>query len=400
MDPRLRARPTVSTLVLVAMAALLALPASAQPARPQGKQSFEVWAIDQGAGLNRINVYSPALRELATIELNGIADTPHMIDFDSKGRYAFVANTRSGNVVVIRAVDRKVVANIPTGATAHMAAVTPDDSAVWVANIGSRTFTEIVLDLDAERFTPGRTVHIPSDPLFAADGGDYPSDQPVCHQYTADSRFAYLTLGPADGGLVVVDLQTARIVRLYDPDEVKANCGVALSPDGTKMYANWGSVTQNEGEWYVFDTATHDLVSRAGSGGVDAHGVRFRPGTQDLWMLNRASSNAIIIDGATDEVVRELDFVGQSPDILDFSPDGQRVYITLRGPEPRSGAHAIAGTTPGFSVLDTDSGKVLATVQPARGDRRSDFHGIAVRPCLTPVPQKASTVAKAAAQRC
>ena len=52
--------------------------------------------------------------------------------------------------VVIEGVieaDYEVVDVIETGAGAHMAAVTPDDSAVWVANIGARTFTEITLDV-------------------------------------------------------------------------------------------------------------------------------------------------------------------------------------------------------------------------------------------------------------
>ncbi|MEX0659998.1 MAG: hypothetical protein WD080_12770 [Egibacteraceae bacterium] len=39
--------------------------------------------------------------------------------------------------------------------TAHMAHVLPDDSALWVANIGVETLTEIALHLDAESFEVG-----------------------------------------------------------------------------------------------------------------------------------------------------------------------------------------------------------------------------------------------------
>ena len=52
-------------------------------------------------------------------------------------------------------------------------------------------------------------------------------------------------------GLVVVDVQGAEIVRFFDPAVVRANCGLALSGDGEKMYANWGGnvATDAEGEW-------------------------------------------------------------------------------------------------------------------------------------------------------
>jgi YVTN family beta-propeller protein len=251
---------------------------------------------------------------------------------------------------------------------------------VWVANIGARTLTEITVDADAGLFTVGREFDFAADPRYATLYGDWETPPgPVCHQYTPDGRYAYVTLGPAAGGLVVVDLDELEIVEAFDPEVVRANCGVMFSGDGAKAYANWGSVTQDEGEWYVFDTATHTLMHTGGSRGVDPHGVMLHPDGRHLWMVNRASDNAIVIDTATDEVVREIAFVGESPDILDFSPDGRLAFVSLRGPEPRSGPHAIAGTTPGFSVVDTASGDVVEVVQPAPEDERSDFHGVGVR---------------------
>jgi DNA-binding beta-propeller fold protein YncE len=360
--------------------------ASRLPGPPQFG-GYEIWVPDQST--NVVHIYDTQLEEVDTVDLGALGVVrPHMIDFDSQYRYAFVANTVSGDVAVIRAHDREVVAIVPTGSGSHMAAVTPDDSAVWVAAIGARSFSEIPLDLDDPTPTFAVARSIDTEMALADAPFDYPSAGAVCHEYTADSRFAYLTFGPgpAEGGLVVVDLDTAELVEFFDPAVVKANCGLARSADGGKMYVNWGGnvATATEGEWYVFDTASHQLVHTDSSRGVDAHGVRVTPDGKRVWMVNRATSNAIIISARTEKVIRELPFVGQSPDILDFSPDGRYAFVTLRGPVPLSGPHAIAGVTPGFAVLHVPSGRLVATVElppvrDAEGNLLNDPHGIAVR---------------------
>jgi DNA-binding beta-propeller fold protein YncE len=358
----------------------------------------EIWALDQGRDVNRINVYDQDLEPVTTIDFDGWdVTTPHMIDFDSQYRYAFVANTASGNVAVIRTADYEIVDVVETGAVAHMAAVTPDDSAIWVANIGAATFTEIVPDWDAETFEVGRELDVTEDPLWQEEFGNVGADDydptPVCHEYTADSSFAYLTLGPALGGLVVVDIEAdePEIVTAFSRDDVKANCGLALTHDGSKMYANWGDPGDPDGddtetgEWYVFDTSDHTLIGEAReTRGVDAHGVRITPDGSELWQVNRGTSNGIVVDTATDEIIDEIPDTGDTPDILDFSPDGTRAYISLRGPDPVSGAaHVATGTTPGFAVVDVESRELLEVVEPAAGTEdheNSDFHGLGVVP--------------------
>jgi hypothetical protein len=63
-----------------------------------------------------------------------------------------------------------------------------------------------------------------------------------------------------------------------------------------------------------------------------------------------------------------------------MSPDGRHVFITLRGPNPVTMPHVAVGETPGFAVIDRATRQIVQLVEPARGDSRSDFHGIAVRP--------------------
>lgn len=355
---------------------------------------YEVWAMDQSTNVIHIiePVYAGGSVTFAVtdrIEFDDRVVRPHMIDFTSDHRYAFVANTVSGNVAVIRTADREVIDVIRTGPGTHMAAVAPGDRVVHVDVIADGTVVEINLDLANERFTVGRTLEINRDPAVLAladrfsQGDDgRPITRPICHDYTADGRYAYITLGPGlgDGGLLILDTERFTVARAFPPDEVAVNCGTILSPDGSKMYVNGGSL--EVGHWYVFDTTTHELTQSdpRNSFGYDAHGVALTPDGSELWMVNRASSNAIIVDPSTDAVIDYVPFVGESPDILAISPEGRFAFITLRGPEPLSGPHAIRGSSPGVAVVDVASRKLTTVLLPEPDLAVSDFHGIGIRP--------------------
>jgi len=369
----------------------------------RGPSGYEVWSLDQGT--DRIHIYDDAHNQVAVIDVSPAAlrsvlpgfdpasgrTVPHMVDFDSEHRYAFVAATAGGATIVIDTVAREVVAVLETGPGTHMAAVTPDDAAVWVAVIGARTLVEIPLDLSAAtpEFAVARTVDVES--LLAQTGFAFPSASPVCHDYDDEGR-AWITLGPGmtQGGLIVFDPATASIVHAFDPETVRANCGIGFTADGSRAIANWSGVfgadiEDGEGEWYVFDTQTFALVSSESSAGVDAHGVRITPDGREFWQVNRGTGDGLRIDARTFAVLGPID-AGDTPDILDFSPDGRFAYVTQRGPNPLSGdPHVARGSLPGVLVIDVRTGEHVLRLDPTvvrdpEGAVLNDVHGIGVRP--------------------
>lgn len=389
-------------IVILAVVAIAVAAAVTAVVLVRGAAGHEVWALDQGT--DRIHIYNDAHEQVAVIDVSpealrqvnpdfdpeGGATVPHMIDFDTQGRYAFIAATVGGATLVIDAPAREVVAVLLTGGGSHMAAVTPDDTAVWVAAIGARQLVEIPLDLSASTpvFDIGRRVDIGE--LLADTGHDWPSLSPVCHDYDDNGR-AWVTLGPGihQGGLFVFDPVEATVVHAWDPTVVRANCGVGFTDDGSRAVANWSGefgaeIEDGEGQWYVFDTDTFELLSTASSGGVDAHGVRITPDGSTFWQVNRGSDDGQIIDASTFEVIGSID-AGDTPDILDFSPDGAYAYITQRGPNPRSGdPHVAVGQRPGVLIVDVATGAHVAVLEPptARntdGAVVNDLHGIGVR---------------------
>jgi len=289
---------------------------------------------------------------------------------------------------------------------------------VWVAAIGAKQMVEIPLDLDADEptFAVGRRLSVEEllAPIEQREGWTFPSYSPVCHQYSPDSKEAWVTLGPAwnQGGFFVLDLATGTASHAWDPTVVKANCGISVTE--TQVLANWsgriGPGEDTDGEWYVFDRATKALRGTFSSEGFDAHGLRITPDGRSYWLVNRITDNALVIDAETLQVTARYADVADSPDILDYAPDGSLVYITQRGPNPRSGgAHAASGGEPGVAVVDTTDGRRVDFLAPPevreaasadhpQGRVLNDVHGIAYRvrgrtPADSPAPATiASTV--------
>src|SRR3712207_9414039 len=122
----MRTRPA-----LAAMALLAAAPAAVAQA-----QRYEVWAMDQGTAT--VHIYNAELEEVGKLDLgtHGVR-VPHMVDFTPDGAYALIAATASGNVTVVRAADRQVVAVLPVGPATHAATVRPDGHQAIVRGHGA-----------------------------------------------------------------------------------------------------------------------------------------------------------------------------------------------------------------------------------------------------------------------
>lgn len=380
-------RPRMFATLAFAMALALILSACAQrlASRVPAFRGYEIWAMDQGT--NIVHIFDSSLNETGRIDLGALGmRVPHMLEFTSDHRYAFVAAPATGNVAVIRAADRQVVAMIPTGPRTHHAAISPDDRTVIVSVIGAASapwdgkLVEINVDLANERFTIGRQLVVAEDPVFAGRKNEFKdTGGAVCLAFTGDGRQAYVTLGPGldEGGTVILDTRVFRLIEAFPPRQLDANCGTILSPDGSQMYLVGGD--RGIGVWHAVDTRTRRPVRRSESRGHDAHGSRVTPDGSEYWIVNRVTSNAIVVDPRTLSVLAEIPFVGKTPDIVAISPDSRLAFFTLRGPNPVTMPHLAVGETPGVAVFDVRTRRQVRLLEPAKGNAKSDFHGIAIR---------------------
>ena len=356
-----------------------------QPEAPVSTAKYEVWAMDQTN--NIIYVINPQLEVVETVDLSeaGLERT-HWINFTSDSKYAWIASTVSGNTAVIRAEDRQVIATFDTGPASHAADIYSDDSGVLVSVIKSGELVEIVADHATETFSVGRTLKIAEDPLVKSRADEFPSANPIQSAFTRDGRYAYVTLGPAlaNGGLVILDLETFTLVKAYSPEEVKVNLMSVLSPDGTKMFVT-GGARDSKSLFYVFDTATHEVIAKDATRGAGAHGMALTPDGSEIWITNRWTGNVGIISTEHNDFVERIPFVGEAPDLLAFSPDGVFAFILLRGGGATdAGAMGGVGELPAVVVVSVETRQVVdILIQGKLTDEGElpalDYHGIAIR---------------------
>lgn len=385
----------VSALALALVVALV--PGLTRPSLAAGVP-YEVWVIDQAdAARGGAKLYIYRGSQLESGQLMGdpevvdlqaaatdVGDGPgvrsHLLTFNTAQTHALIANVTSGHVYFMRAADRKIVASIDVGEQAHAAYASPDDSFVMVANQNGKKLARIATDFgqDAFRWNPAEDLN-----LKALEDPGHPDNAPICPiVFTDGGKKAYVTL--RGGGLYVVDAASTpmKVLQSYNKDQIApGGCGgVAV---GNKVYVNSGTATSSD--LYVFD-GTRDVLVRHipfTPLGKDGHGMTLLG--RYLWMGNRASGNIVVVDTATDTNVSILADPGAAPDIMEVSPNGDYVFVVLRGPNNLTGGPPAKGKTPGFVVYRVDAGgaggapALFVPLGDQSADSPNDPHALAVR---------------------
>ena len=193
--------------------------------------------------------------------------------------------------------------------------------------------------------------------------------RPICHEFTSDSKFAYITL--AGGGLLVVDVGSAdgttpmTVVKVYDKDTVPGiGCGVSRLPFSKIMTNGESGAKGGDDFLYTFDT------SKAVEGvfpnpvqielpGEDTHGaVTCIDQKGDIFAITsmRVSNDVNFVDLQTNKVVATESMATSfspdpKPDVADIL--GNKMFIALRGAKPLSAIGSLQNVdrTPGVAVL-------------------------------------------------
>jgi hypothetical protein len=389
--PTPRFRPDVRSSLCLLLASLAC-------AAPERATDYEVWAADQNGNiLYVLDAEANVLRMVDSAAL-GNARRPHMVWGVDGDPFVYTANTVSHSVTVLDRRSGEVVGTIPdVGKLPHAAQPHPGrPDRIYVMNIGPQaagpdgapdrgeTIAEMIREgsphQPAWRVT--RFLDLRAAPALA-DSERFPSRRPVCAGFSRDGRHMLVTL--FNGGLAIVDVDAWEVVDGWGKEQIAEHgCGFGASADGSELYVTAGGM---HASWlYVVDVsgpqpvlvASHDLSAA----GQDAHGVYVDTRRNDLWVVHRVSSNVTIHPLAD---IRDaghrfdtIEFVGRTPDLIAFSPGGDRAFVTLRGPNPAPTIpHATVGETPGISILDVP-GRRLVRVVPLGDQVQGDFHGILV----------------------
>ena len=369
---------------------------------PEMEPSYEVWAVDQsgtvsdGTGgllyiwdgkyifLKGAKNATPEIIDLAKAAKDANCDAPkkpHMIlsNFTTpKASHVLLANVGSGNTFFINIASREIVGCVNTvggfngagGTTySHASVASPDNNMAIVANIGAKNESgflhKIQTNYTSDNYNLVETFALDQ---FANELGTSVV-RPICHEFTSDSKFAYITL--AGGGLLVVDVGSAdgstpmTVAKVYDKTTVPGiGCGVSRLPFNKIMTNGESGAKGGDDFLYTFDT------SKAVEGvfpnpvqielpGEDTHGaVTCIDQKGDIFAITsmRVSNDVNFVDLQTNKVVATQSMA------TSFSPDpkpdvahivGNKMFIALRGAKPLSaiGSLESAARTPGVAVL-------------------------------------------------
>jgi DNA-binding beta-propeller fold protein YncE len=368
------------------------------------------------------------LAEWISDETGTLPRRPHYITFNASHTHAIVAFVATGHVLIIEAATRTPVFVVDVGAQAHAAVPSPDETYILVANQNGKRPQRINTDYATNTFELDydATLNLADDEQTpsgapkqfgqATDVGVRPDNAPILALPDATSNLVFVTL--RGGGLFVVNPRATpmEIVAEYT-NETVAPAGLLAIQQGNKVYFNsggWGGAelghqailyqlavdafSPTPDPYPPADTPTPTVAFDHSDREVkDSHGLVLTRHERYLWIADRAANLMIVVDTATDTVINEINLAGTVspdpvPDILGISPSGNRVYATLRGPNPLTGNNPAVnnaqGQTPGLGVIRVEAGGRSGTLQAvfpvsnfdsSRNQERADPHGIAVR---------------------
>jgi DNA-binding beta-propeller fold protein YncE len=413
-------------------------------ARPAAAEDFEVWLVDQSntAGTTfggAIHVFDGPMLSgaaaanvspVAVINLGGATTAlcqartgaapvrPHMLFFNATDEYAVLSFVVSGHVVIFNAATREPIQCLRTAVgaggarQAHAAVPAPDDSYILVANQNGKLLERIDTDYAAGVFVLNTAATIDLATCTTPNGVACqqptlrPDNAPICPLVDSTGALGFVTL--RGGGLFVIDPRTTpmRIVGEYDSQTVHGNgCGGAEAA-GAMFLDSGGGTPTNLSEFDVYrfpltgyspanppnTPAPQVVFSDDVTPDRDAHGITATRGGRDIWVTDRHANLVEVFNtltnGRTTLHLASVERPDPSPDLMDLSPAGNRMFVSLRGSIPLTGdPHVSTGSSPGLMVIATTEagrrGVVLAVVRVSNvgtdGIDRADPHGIRVR---------------------
>jgi hypothetical protein len=337
-----------------------------------------------------------------------------MLFFNNTHTHAVLAFVASGHVVIFNAATRAPISCIDVGLQAHAAIPAPDDSYILVANQNGKLLQRINTNFVTNTFSldVGATLDLATcatpNGAPCQDATLRPDNAPICPIVAPASDLAFVTL--RGGGMFVVNPRTSPIAIRgeYSRAVVHPNgCG-GVAADGWMFINSGGGTAANlyEFDVYRFPVSAYsasvpnapnlpaptvlfsdDVEPR------DSHGMGLTKDQRYLWVGDRGGNVAEVFDVTSGERVNTVVLAGTgtsdpTPDLVDIAPAGNRLFFSLRGPNPLSGdPHTATGSTPGLGVYQMKADGTDAVLKAVLrisnvdggGVERADAHAVRVR---------------------
>ena len=286
-----------------------------------------------------VSVIDTATNTVSTII--PVGTDPHMIAFTPDGARAYITDASDGAVFVIATATNAVVATIPGNRQSRHVAITPDGLSAYVSG------GDDIAVIDTQTNTVIDTI----------------SGVATQIAITPDGSRAYAT-ADLNGDILVLVIDTTTNSVLTTIPVGGAPIGIAITPDGTKVFVAGGSDSDTVA---VIDADTNTIIATIPLEG-NLYAVAITPDGSRAYVADSRESGLWVIDAASNTVITNISDV--FPTDVTITPDGAKAYAT----------DALGDTV---SVIDTATHTVTATIPIIRP------YGIAIAPPISdssPVP--------------
>lgn len=152
--------------------------------------------------------------------------------------------------------------------------------------------------------------------------------RPLQVEVTPDGSTAIVT--SFDNAVNFIDVATNKVTFTFNTDPLINPNGIAISPDGTKVYVS--SFNTNFPAVIVIDIATHKLLATMQTTMSYPSGLTLTPDGSQIWVVAPLANNVDIFDTQTNTRVTTLN-IGYATQVA-FNAVGTRAYITSAATTP------------------------------------------------------------------
>ena len=244
----------------------------------------------------------------------------------------YVSIPSLGRIEVLDMASHTVRTTIELSAGVGEVFLTPSGDYAYVGHASESAGTYTVIDTET---------HLPIQQVAFADFAKE-------WVFTPDGRRAYVRHSRS---FSLVDLVGHVVLSVIPSSSPNPMGGIALSPDGSYIYASHGHWINASGHILVFDAASLAEVARVSIGGLAAPGVTFTPNGSKAYASASNGTEVRIVDAVRHEVTKTI-VVGDSPAPPVFTPDGTAAYVPVMPSD--------LGTR--MAVIDTETESLTATV--------------------------------------
>ncbi|HEX3827994.1 MAG TPA: beta-propeller fold lactonase family protein [Sporichthyaceae bacterium] len=270
------------------------------------------------------------------------ADSVHGVAIAPDGSTVYATETGHYAVKVVDTATGKSI-SVTVGSYPQDVAVSPDGRRVFVTVTGSDTGPG---GADTVAVIDTATAKVVADIKLGA--------APRRVVFSPNGSRAWVTTAT---GVAVIDTATLRLADTIADDEPTGPQGLAVSPDGARVYVT----NPAAGNLWVIDSA-NDRVRRRIPVGVEPYAVTAVRDSRYLYVADMNSDTVAVVDPGVGRIVRTIP-VGRLPMSVAATADGSQVWV----------GNGLSGS---ISVIDTESRTVQQTIE--LGSRTSALNTEAV----------------------